>query len=192
MVADRAGTSKSRQALLMMMRVASPVGRRIGNVGGEMQHSGSFELLSVVERIVDDIIRQIVIFPKWRERPCSSRRLVRSLGTFRSLPSGKLVSQTSRPGIHPAFPQLKPNALIRNEVAKTTPLHSTSNVGSVPERWLARVLLVRPFAALVWPGSSFSFNSITLSLRHCCRWLRPDILPWLPCKAPLPPAWLVA
>jgi hypothetical protein len=192
MVADRAGTSKSRQALLMMMRVASPVGRRIGNVGGEMQHSGSFELLSVVERIVDDIIRQIVIFPKWRERPCSSRRLVRSVGTFRSLPSGKLVSQTSRPGIHPAFPQLKPNALIRNEVAKTTPLHSTSNVGSVPERWLARMLLVRPFAALVWPGSSFSFGSITLSLRHRCRWLRPDILPWLPCKAPLPPAWLVA
>src|SRR5262249_34836976 len=35
MVADRAGTSGSRQALLMMMRVASPVGRRIGNGGGE-------------------------------------------------------------------------------------------------------------------------------------------------------------
>src|SRR6266550_3336286 len=104
MVADRAGTSESRQALLMMMRVASPVGRRIGNVGGEVQHSGSFELLSVVERIVDDIVRQIVIFPKWRERPCSSRRVVRSVGTFRSLPSGKLLSQTSRPGIHPAFP----------------------------------------------------------------------------------------
>ena len=101
MVADRAGTSASRQALLMMMRVASPVGRRVGNVGGEVQHSGSFELLSVVERIVDDTVRQIVIFPKWRERPCSSRRLVRSVGTFRSLPSGKLVSQTSRPGILP-------------------------------------------------------------------------------------------
>jgi hypothetical protein len=42
------------------------------------------------------------------------------------------------------------------------------------------VLLVRPFAALVWPGSSLSFGSITLSLRHCRRWLRPDILPWLP------------
>jgi hypothetical protein len=57
MVADRAGTSESRQALLMMMRVASPVGRRVGNVGGEVQHSGSSELLSVVERIVDDIVR---------------------------------------------------------------------------------------------------------------------------------------
>jgi hypothetical protein len=32
MVADRAGTSGSGQALLMMMRVASPVGRRIARV----------------------------------------------------------------------------------------------------------------------------------------------------------------
>jgi hypothetical protein len=150
----------SRQALLMTMRVASPVGRRVGNVGGEVQHSGSFELLSVVERIVDDIIRQIIIFPKWRERPCSSRRLVRSVGTFRSLPSGKLVSQTSRPVLQPAFPQLKPKALTRNEVAKTTPLHSTSNVGSVPERWLARMLLVRPFAI-----NSLSFHADGNSIR---------------------------
>ena len=73
MVADRAGTSGSCQALLMMMRVASPVGRRIG----QMQHAGFeqvgfhfvpvdlgtrrkappalFEHLSVVERIVYDI-----------------------------------------------------------------------------------------------------------------------------------------
>jgi hypothetical protein len=38
-----------------------------------------FEYLSVVERIVDDIaifVGQIVIFPKWRGRPCSSRSLV--------------------------------------------------------------------------------------------------------------------
>jgi hypothetical protein len=35
---------------------------------------------------------------------------------------------------------------------------------------------------------SLSFVSITLRLRHRCRWLRPDILPWLPCKAPPPPA----
>jgi hypothetical protein len=55
---------------------------------------------------------------------------LRPVGIFRSLPSGKLVSQTSRLGIRPALPQ-------------TTPLHSTSNAGSVPERWLARVLLVR-------------------------------------------------
>ena len=40
MVADRAGTSGSCQALLMMMRVASPVGRRIGDGGGQMQHAG--------------------------------------------------------------------------------------------------------------------------------------------------------
>ena len=103
MVADRAGTSGSCQALLMMMRVASPVGRRIGDGGGQMQHAGFeqvgfhfvpvdldtrrkalpalFEHLSVVERIVDDIaifVGQIVIFPKWRGRPCSSRRLVSS------------------------------------------------------------------------------------------------------------------
>src|SRR5258705_9753008 len=45
---------------------------------------------------------------------------------------------------------------------------------------------------LVWPGSSLSIGSITLSLRHCCRWLRPDILPWLPCTAPPPPGWSVA
>jgi len=36
MVADRAGTSGSCQALLMMMRVASPVGQRIARVG--MRH----------------------------------------------------------------------------------------------------------------------------------------------------------
>jgi hypothetical protein len=38
-----------------------------------------FEHLGVVERIVDDIaifVGQIVIFPKWRGRPCSSRSLV--------------------------------------------------------------------------------------------------------------------
>jgi hypothetical protein len=40
MVADRAGTSGSCQALRMMMRVASPIGRRIGEGGGQMRHSG--------------------------------------------------------------------------------------------------------------------------------------------------------
>ena len=111
MVADRAGTSGSCQALLMMMRVASPVGRRIGDGGGQMQHAGFeqvgfhfvpvdigqhvpvdfdtrrkalpalFEHLSVVEQIVDNIaifVGQIVIFQKWRGRPCSSRSLVPS------------------------------------------------------------------------------------------------------------------
>jgi len=40
MVADRAGTSGCCQALLMMVRVASPVGRRIGDGSGQMQHAG--------------------------------------------------------------------------------------------------------------------------------------------------------
>jgi hypothetical protein len=40
MVADRAGTSGSCQALVMMMRVASPIDRRIGEGGGQMRHSG--------------------------------------------------------------------------------------------------------------------------------------------------------
>jgi hypothetical protein len=40
MVADRAGTSGSCQALLMMMRVASPIGWRIGEGGGQMHHAG--------------------------------------------------------------------------------------------------------------------------------------------------------
>ena len=40
MVADRAGTSGSCQALRMMMRVASPIGRRIDEGGGQMRHSG--------------------------------------------------------------------------------------------------------------------------------------------------------
>ena len=77
MVADRAGTSGSCQALLMMMRVASPVGPRIGDGGGQMPRAGFeqvgfhfvpvdlgtrrkappplFEHLSAVERIVYDI-----------------------------------------------------------------------------------------------------------------------------------------
>src|ERR1700675_812256 len=111
----------------------------------------------------------------------------RSLGIFRPLPSGKLVSQTSRLGIRLALPTLQTQGAHPQRSRQNTPLHSTSNAGSVPKRWLARVLLVRPFAAVVWPGSSLSFGSITLSLRHCCRWLQPDILPWLPRKAPPPP-----
>ncbi len=97
MVADRAGTSWSCQALLMMVRVASPVGRRIGDGGGQMHHAGFeqvgfhfvpvdigqhvpvdldtkrkalpalFENLSVIERIVDDIA--IFVGQKWRGRP---------------------------------------------------------------------------------------------------------------------------
>jgi hypothetical protein len=44
---------------------------------------------------------------------------------------------------------MKPKALILKRSRQTTPLHSALNAGSVPERWLARVLLVRPFAVLV-------------------------------------------
>jgi hypothetical protein len=111
----------------MTMRVASPVGRRIGNVGGEMQHSGSFELLSVVERIVDDIVGQIVIFPKWRERPCSSRRLVRSVGTFRSLPSDKLVSQNEPTRNTPGLPTVETQGAHpqRSRQDHTTSFHLT-------------------------------------------------------------------
>jgi hypothetical protein len=88
-----------------------------------------------------DVLRFVLLF--W----------FRSLGIFRSLPSDKLVSQTSRLGIRPALRQ-------------TTPLHSIQtpegfrNAGSRGCFWFA------PFAALVWPGSSLSFGSITLSLRH--------------------------
>ena len=101
MVADRAGTSGSCQALLMMMRVASPVGRRIGDAGGQMQHAGFeqvgfhfvpvdigqhvpvdldtrrkalpalFEYLSVVERIVDDI-------PIFRRADCDFPKMART------------------------------------------------------------------------------------------------------------------
>ena len=75
---------------------------------------------------------------------------LRSLGIFRSLPSGKLVSQTSRLGIRPALPTVQTQGAHPQRSRQTTQLHSASNAGSVPERWLARVLLVRPFAALVW------------------------------------------
>jgi hypothetical protein len=100
--------------------------------------------LSYLEKFCHNVLRFVLIF--W----------LRSVGIFRSLPSAKLVSQTSRLGKHPPCSQLKPKALIRNEVAKTTPLYFTSNAGSVPERWLARALLVRPFAAVGWLGGSLS------------------------------------
>ena len=82
---------------------------------------------------------------------------LRSVENFRSLPSGKLVSQTSRLGIRPALPTVEAQGAHPQRSRQTTPLHSTSNAGSVPERWLARVLLVCPFAALVWLGSSLSW-----------------------------------
>src|SRR6202048_1885139 len=84
-----------------------------------------------------DVLRFVLVF--W----------LRSVGIFRSLPSGKLVSH-----IRPALPTVQTHAAHPQRSRQTTPLHSTSNAGSVPKRWLARVLLVRLFAALVWPGSS--------------------------------------
>ena len=120
MVADRAGTSGSCQALRMMMRVASPIDRRIGEGGGQMRHSG-FEQ-------ADFHSFGLFLPVNW------SRKRARS--------------EYARP-----FPQLKPKALILKRSRQTTLLHSALNAGSVPERWLARVLLVRPFAALVWLGS---------------------------------------
>jgi hypothetical protein len=82
---------------------------------------------------------------------------LRSVEIFRSVPSGKLVSQTSRLAIGPAHPTVEAQGAHPQRSRQTTPLHSTSNAGSVPERWLARVLLVCPFAALVWLGSSLSW-----------------------------------
>ena len=79
---------------------------------------------------------------------------LRSVGIFRFLPSRKLVSQTSQLGEQPPCPQLK-KALSATK-SPTTPLDSTLDAGSVPERWLARALLVRPFAALGWLGTLLS------------------------------------
>ena len=110
MVADRAGTSGSCQALRMMMRVAGPIGRRIGEGGGQMHHSG-FEQADF-----------------------------RSFGLF--LPVN-WPHKSSRLGIRPALPTVQTQGAHSQRNRQTTPLHSTSNAGSVPERWLARVLLVR-------------------------------------------------
>ena len=67
-----------------------------------------------------------------------------SNGIFRSLPSGKLVSQTSQLGIRPTLPTVQTRGAHPQRSRQTTPLHSTSNAGSVPKRWLARVLLIPP------------------------------------------------
>ena len=67
-----------------------------------------------------------------------------SNGIFRSLPSGKLVSQTSQLGIRPTLPTVQTRGAHPQRSRQTTPLDSTSNAGSVPKRWLARVLLIPP------------------------------------------------
>src|ERR1700680_2162799 len=105
-----------------------------------------FEHLGVVERIVDDIaifVGQIVIFPKWRGRPCSSRSLVR---IFRSLPSDNWSRKRAGSEYGRRFPQFKPKALIRNEVARPhhfIPLQTPEafrNAGSRGCFWFARLL----------------------------------------------------
>jgi hypothetical protein len=58
---------------------------------------------------------------------------LRSLGTLRFPPAGKLVSQTSRLGIRSALPTVEAQGAHLQRSRKTTPLHSTSNAGSVPE-----------------------------------------------------------
>ena len=119
MVADRAGTSGSCQALRMMMRVASPIDRRIGEGGGQMRHSGfDFEQ-------ADFHSFGLFLPVNWSRK--------------------RAGSEYARP-----FPQLKPKALILKRSRQTTLLHSALNAGSVPERWLARVLLVR--RSLCWVG----------------------------------------
>ena len=73
-----------------------------------------------------DVLRFVLVF--W----------LRSVGIFRSLPSGKLVSQTSQLGIRPTLPTVQTRGAHPQRSRQTTPLHSTSNAGSVPKRWLAR------------------------------------------------------
>jgi hypothetical protein len=71
---------------------------------------------------------------------------LRSVEIFRSLPSGKLVSQTSRLGIRPALPTVEAQAFIRNEVARPhhfIPLQTPEafrNAGSRKCFWFARSL----------------------------------------------------
>ena len=92
-----------------------------------------------------DVLRFVLVF--W----------LRSLGTLRFPPAGKLVSQTSRLGIRPVLPTVEAQGAYPQRSRQATPLHSISNAESAPERQLLRVLLVRPFAALVWLGSSLSW-----------------------------------
>jgi hypothetical protein len=61
---------------------------------------------------------------------------LRSLGTSRFLPSGKLVSQTSRLGIRPALPTVEAQGAYPRRSRQATPLHSISNAESVSEHWL--------------------------------------------------------
>src|SRR6266403_3799546 len=136
MVADRAGTSGSCQALRMMMRGASPIDRRIGEGGGQMRHSG-FEQ-------ADFHSFGLFLPVNWSRK--------------------RAGSEYARP-----FPQLKRSETLARAGAPGSPVRCIG--------------LARQF---------YCHGSITLSLRHCRRWLRPDILPWLPCKAPPPPGWLVA
>ena len=113
MVADRAGTSGSCQALVMMMRVASPIDRRIGEGGGQMRHSG-FEQ-------ADFHSFGLFLPVNWSRKRAGSEYVRR-------------------------FPQFKPEALIRNEVARRhhfIPVQTPAvfrNAGSRGCFWFARSL----------------------------------------------------
>ncbi len=68
---------------------------------------------------------------------------------------GLMVAERSGSESAQPFQRLKPKAYPRRS-RPATPLHSISNAESISERWLSRVLLVRPFAASVWLGRSSS------------------------------------
>jgi hypothetical protein len=57
--------------------------------------------------------------------------------------TGRLPARVRGPEYARRFPQFKSKALIRNEVARPHHFTPFQNAGSVPERWLARLLLVR-------------------------------------------------
>ena len=61
---------------------------------------------------------------------------LRSVGISRFSSSGKSVSQMCRPGIRPALPTVQAQGVHPRRSRHDTPLHSTSNAESVPERRL--------------------------------------------------------
>src|SRR5260370_21448543 len=69
-----------------------------------------------------DVLRFVLVF--W----------LRSVGIFRSLPSGKLVSQTSRLGIRPALPTVQTQGA---HPATKSPDHTTSFRGYAKNPWLS-------------------------------------------------------
>jgi hypothetical protein len=126
---------------------------------------------------------------------------------FRSLPIGSLLHLDGRffssgfrreigvPPVYTGFPGPAARAGSNTSAASHSSNPRSSSATKSPDHTTAfrfkrrqrSVTLARTDASAsgssVCLRCSLSFVSITLSLRHCCRWLRPDILPWLPCKA---------